>query len=116
MKRVYIALGSFGVAVGLTMMAGAAETTMTGKISDSNCDASHAKSIEAHGGKLSEHDCTVACVKGGAKYVFVSPEGKVYQISNQTEAGLPKYAGENAKVTADFSGSSITIAKIAAAK
>lgn len=116
MKRSFKILGGFGLVLGIASLAGAANTTMTGKISDSNCGASHAKSIEEHGGKLTDRACTQACIKGGAKYVFVSEDGKVYNISNQGEADLAKYAGDNAKVTADFSGSTITVAKVAAAK
>jgi len=88
---------------------------MTGKVSDSMCGASHAKMIAQHTG-WTDRDCTQGCIKGGAKYVFVSSDGKVYNISNQSLAGLSKYAGENAKVTADFSSDTITVSKIAAAK
>ncbi len=117
MKRIATVLGGLGLILGLASFAGAASTTMTGKISDSMCGASHAKMTAQHTDtKMTDRDCALACVKGGAKYVFVSPDGKVYNISNQDLAGLNKYAGENAKVTADFSGDTITVAKIAAAK
>ncbi len=116
MRRLFTVLGGLGLITGLAALAGAANSTMTGKISDSNCAASHAKSIESHGGKMTDRDCALACVKGGAKYVFVSSDGKVYNISNQSLAGLSKYAGDDAKVTADFSGSTITVSKITAAK
>jgi hypothetical protein len=112
MKHVCAVLCGLGLAVGL---AGAANTTMTGKVSDSMCGASHAKMIAQHTG-WTDRDCTQGCIKGGAKYVFVSSDGKVYNISNQSLAGLSKYAGENAKVTADFSSDTITVSKIAAAK
>lgn len=114
MNRVLTILGSLGLIAGLASLAGAANTTMTGMISDSMCGVSHAKMTSSHKG-MTDRDCALACVKAGAKYVFVS-NGKVYDISNQNEAGLSKYAGENAKVTADFSGSTITVSKIAAAK
>ena len=116
MKRISTLLGAAGLIAGLAALAPAANTTMTGKISDSNCGASHAKSIEEHGGKLTDHDCTLACVKGGAKYVFVSTDGKIYQISNQKQPDLSKYAGESAKVTGDVSGNMVTVSKIAAAQ
>ncbi len=120
MKRVITLLGGVGLAIlagtfALTSPAGAANTTMTGKISDSNCGASHAKMLAQHSG-WTDRDCTQGCIKGGAKYVFVDPSGKVYNISNQNASGLSKYAGEDAKVTADFSASTITVSKIAAAK
>ena len=120
MQRILSVLGGSGLAIlaigfGLTFQAGAANTTMTGKISDSNCGASHAKMLAQHSG-WTDVDCTKGCIKGGAKYVFVTSDGKVYNISNQNASGLSKYAGENAKVTADFSSDTITVSKLAAAK
>jgi len=58
----------------LARTAYAADTTWTGKISDSECGAAHMKG--QHGKKMSDGECTAACVKGGEKYVFVS-KGKV---------------------------------------
>jgi hypothetical protein len=82
--------------------------TWTGKISDSMCGASHA----GMGTKMSDHDCTVGCVKAGAKYVFVS-KGKVYQIANQKDADLPVHAGETVVLTGSMTGDTITVTKIA---
>jgi hypothetical protein len=80
---------------------------MTGTISDSMCGASHPEGTPAK-------QCTLGCVKKGAKYVLVS-EGKVYQISNQKNPGLAKYAGDNVKVSGKVSGDSITVSKISPA-
>lgn len=80
---------------------------MTGTISDSMCGATHPSGTPAK-------QCTLGCVKKGAKYVLVS-EGKVYQISNQKNPGLMKYAGEDVKVSGKVSGDSIMISKIAKA-
>lgn len=89
----------------------AAEMTMNGKISDSNCGATH-KTVE-HGGKAaSDSACAKACIKNGAKYVFVSDAGKVYMIDNQTHAGLAKYAGDSVKLTGDVSGDSLKVSKL----
>jgi len=41
----------------------------------------------------------MACAKSGQKYVLVSG-GKVFQIENQTVAGLRQNAGGTVKVTA----------------
>jgi hypothetical protein len=38
-------------------------------------------------GEMTNRACPEACVKEGAKYVFVS-KGKVYQIANQTDPSL----------------------------
>lgn len=88
-----------------------AADTWHGKISDSNCGATH-KSVGEHGSMKTEADCTKACVKGGAKYVFVS-DGKVYQIANQDAAGLAQNAGKDVSVTGTMSGDSITVDKVA---
>ena len=59
---------------------GFAAQTWTGKISDSMCGLTHKGMIEHSGGKITtDAQCTEACVKGGAKYVFTSG-GKVYTI------------------------------------
>jgi hypothetical protein len=78
-----------------------AAQTWTGKISDSDYGATH-KSAAEHGGKaMSDHDCAVACVKGGAKYVFAT-KGKVYPINNQDFSGLEQHAGRTVKLTGDM--------------
>src|SRR5512143_3109821 len=59
----------------------AAEKTLTGKISDSMCGASHKSMTEHAGKKMTDHDCVLACVEKGAKFVFVSG-GKTYNIEN----------------------------------
>ena len=90
----------------------AAEQTWNGQISDSLCGAKHeSESIGEGNGKISDQECTVACVKGGSKYVLVS-SGKVYQIANQTYADLAKHAGHTVKLTGEMKGDSITVSKI----
>jgi hypothetical protein len=84
------------------MSASAADQTWTGKISDSMC-----------GKKMSDRDCTVACVKDhNAKYVFVSG-GKVYNVGNQDFDALQEHAGHTVKLTGEMSGDTITVSKIA---
>jgi hypothetical protein len=88
----------------------AAEKTWNGTISDSKCGAKH-QTAEHDGKKMSDADCTKACVEGGAKYVFVSG-GKTYQIANQDYAGLKDHAGHHVALTGEMSGDSITVSKI----
>jgi hypothetical protein len=76
-----------------------------GSISDSMCRAKHMMS-----GNM--HQCTMSCVKGGAKFVFVTG-GRAVKIANQNFAALRQYAGEHVKVTGTRSGGSITITHIA---
>ncbi len=105
----------FGLAAILMLSAAfslAAEKTLSGKISDSNCGRSHKSAIEHSGKKMTDHDCVLACVKGGAKYVFVSGS-KIYNIQNQDYAGLEEHAGHSVRLTGDMTDDTITVTKIA---
>ena len=105
----------FVVSLAATLALGAvglpgADQNWTGTISDSMCGAS-SHPPEDHGKPMTAKQCTIGCVKEGAKYVLVVG-GKVYSISNQTAPGLVKYAGDNVKVTGTMSGDTITVSKI----
>ena len=89
----------------------AAEQTWTGKISDSNCGASHKAAIEHGGKKMSDAECTRECVKGGAKYVFVH-KGKVIPIANQDFSGLEEHAGHTVQLSGEMVAGSVTVSKI----
>ena len=67
----------------------AADQMWTGTISDSKCGAKHGMP------KMTDRECTAACVKGGSKYVFASG-GKVYAITNQDDKDLATHAGHTA--------------------
>jgi hypothetical protein len=110
MIRVFKCLGVIGLFVGLSSFAGAASMTMNGTISDSACGTSHAKMIGTS--KMTAKECTLACVKAGAKFVFVS-SGKVYNISNQNFSALTKNAGEAVRLTGDVKGDTIMVSKVA---
>ena len=86
--------------------------TWTGQISDSACGMSHAKMLAEHKDMKTDKDCTLACIKGGSKYVFVS-DGKVYNISNQNLAALKTNAGETVTLSGTMKGDSITVSKVA---
>ena len=88
-----------------------AQETWTGKISDSMCGASHQSTIEHSGKKMTDRECTLACIKQGAKYVLVH-DGKVYNIANQDATGLETNAGHSVRVTGDVTGDTITVSKI----
>ncbi|MBV8846094.1 MAG: hypothetical protein JO307_25070 [Bryobacterales bacterium] len=102
----------FGLLAVFAAFSLAATMTMNGTISDSMCGVSHAKMIAGHP-NMTDKDCTQACIKGGAKYVFVS-NGKVYQITNQNFADLSKNAGEPIALTGDMTGDTVTVSKIVA--
>jgi hypothetical protein len=90
----------------------AANKTWTGKISDSMCGLSHKAAIEHGGGKMTNAQCTEACVKAGATYVFASG-GKVYTLATQDNEGLAMNAGKTVRLTGDMQGTTITVSKIA---
>jgi hypothetical protein len=94
---------------GATMVA--AEQTWVGEISDSACGAHHesgAENVPAPPAK----ECVENCLRGGSTYVLVGPEHKVFQIANQTAAGLKENAGGKVKVTGELKGDSITVSKV----
>jgi hypothetical protein len=107
-----------GVLVSVRMgaaMASGAEQTWHGKISDSMCGASHKSAIEHAGKKLTDRECVQACIKDGAKYVFVS-NGKVYDISNQDDAALAEHAGHNVTLKGEMTGNSIKVSSVSMKK
>ena len=92
--------------------ASAADQTVTGVITDSMCKTNHAM-MQKGANKMSDHDCTVACVKAGQKYALAAGD-KVYQIENQNFAGLDKDAGMSVRATGQVSadGKAITVTKL----
>lgn len=114
MKSILRGLCCVGLLAGFAAFASASTMTMKGMISDNMCGASHAKMMAAHPG-MTAAQCTAGCVKGGAKYVFVS-KGKVYQIANQDSADVMKDAGESVSLTGDVNGDTVTVSKVMMAK
>jgi hypothetical protein len=86
------------------------ERAYYGDISDSNCGAHHKMPGKAR-------ECTLGCIKHGAKYVFVAG-GKVLMIENQKLPALEKFAGEHVRImgTRTPDGKGLTIAAIRAAR
>ena len=72
---------------------------------------SHAKMLAEHKDLKTDRDCTLACIKAGSKFVFVS-DGKVFNIANQKLAGLTANAGETVELTGTMKGDTITVSKI----
>jgi len=85
---------------------GAPGQTFVGEIGDSMCGARHMM-------PGSKKDCTLECVKGGAKYILIDPSGKIYQLSDQKKPEA--FAGSKVKVTGTRKGDTITVASIEAA-
>jgi hypothetical protein len=85
--------------------------TWTGVLSDSACGVSHAKMMAEHKDAKTDRDCTLACIKGGSQYVFVS-KGKVYKLANQSNPEFETHAGHRVEVTGTIAGDTITVSKI----
>jgi hypothetical protein len=92
----------------------AAAETLTGKISDAMCGTSHDTKTE-HGKKMSDKQCTLACVQHGSEFVLVNGD-KVLKIANQSFKGLKEFAGDAVKLTGDVQGDTVTVTKIEPAK
>jgi hypothetical protein len=87
-------------AAGLTM---AADGTWTGYISDSNCGAK--------GANDNARECTIKCVKGGAKYVFVNDaDKKVYVVDAQDK--VADHAGHHVIVKGTVDGGTLKLESI----
>lgn len=81
--------------------------TYTGQIMDSACakTGSHAAMEKEHGMKNAK-DCTLGCVKGGAKYVLYDGS-KSYDLDDQTKPEA--FAGQKVKVTGTLDTGTNTI-------
>jgi hypothetical protein len=61
---------------------------------------------------MSDHDCTLACVKEHhAKYVFVSG-GEVHNVANQDFGPLEEHAGHTVELTGEMNGDTVTVSNI----
>jgi hypothetical protein len=106
MKQAMSAI-AFVCGAAVAVAAAPAPETWTGKISDAHCGAKHA----TEGKKMTDRECTEMCVKGGAKYVFVSKD-KIYQLADQKDAALATHAGHEVLLTGEMKGDTITVSKI----
>ena len=99
---VLVVVGMFAV----VPVAAQREQTWKGAISDSNCNGKH-EADEHDGKKMTDADCTAACIKKGAKYVFVS-DGNVFRIANQKSKAIARHAGQQVELTGTLEGDTIT--------
>jgi hypothetical protein len=88
-----------------------AQQTWTGVISDSLCNASHARMAQIVIPPLDDPACVLACVDGGGKFVFMDGE-KPLQIANQDFADLKKLQGVKVMLSGTLKGDTITVSKI----
>jgi hypothetical protein len=90
-----------GLFVGALAMGG--DGSWTGYIADSKCGAK-----AAHEGAA---ECTVKCVKEGAKYVFVNDaDKKVYAIADQDKVAA--HAGHHVTVKGSVEGDNLKLTSV----
>ena len=98
--RITAVLAATLFAAGLTM---AADGTWTGYISDRNCGAK--------GANDNARECTIKCVMGGAKYVFVNDaDKKVYVVDAQDK--VADHAGHHVIVKGTVDGGTLKLESI----
>jgi hypothetical protein len=82
----------------------AADQTLTGVVSDSQCGVKHGMV------NMSDRDCTQMCAAQGAQYVLISG-GKIYKLSNRA-ADLKTHAGHTVDLTGDVKKDTIIVSKV----
>lgn len=98
-----------GVAVlAMAMNATAAQTTLTGVLTDNMCTKKHMMRGR------SDADCVRECVRSGAKYTLVS-EGKKHELKGDARM-LDLFAGEVVTVSGTQSGGAIAVTAIKKAR
>jgi hypothetical protein len=78
------------------------DKTYAGQIMDNECAqmGSHEAMMKKEGTKDAK-DCTIACVKGGGKYVlYNSTTKKTYQLDDQTKP--EQFAGQKVTITGSY--------------
>ena len=105
MKRLLCVL-----AVAALAPSASAQQTWTGTISDNSCHGKHEAGGEA-GLPEGERECTLACIRGGSKFVLVT-DGKLYLIAKQDDPALVGHAGEKVRITGEMQGDILTVASI----
>jgi hypothetical protein len=83
-------------------IAAPADKTYTGQIMDNECAqmGSHESMMKKEGTKDAK-DCTLACIKGGGKYVlYNSATKKTYQLDDQMKP--EQFAGQKVTVTGSY--------------
>ena len=64
---------------------------------------------------VDDKECTLQCVKSGAKYVLatkVDGKSKSLMIQNQDFPELEKHAGEMVRVTGDMKGGAVVVSRV----
>jgi hypothetical protein len=78
----------------------------SGYIADQNC----ANKMGAKSASDAHAKCAEKCIQGGAAAVLVTPEGKVYKLSDQDQA--KEHAGHKVTVAGKLEGDTIQVDSI----
>lgn len=105
MKRIGSVLVLGAAMVVGTILATAADQTLTGVVTDATCGAGAHKNADIK-------RCTNACARSGGYALIVGD--KVYKLEGKTD-GLADLAAEKAKVTGAVDGLKITVTSVAKA-
>lgn len=76
----------------------------TGYVVDKNCASKKAM--------WSNEACAQSCIKKGAAAVFVTEDGKIYQVSNQDK--VVDMAGKKVSISGKMAGDTITVDSVKA--
>lgn len=60
--------------------------------------------------KWGDEACAQACIKGGEPAVFVTDDGKIYQVANQDK--VVAHAGHKVTITGKMDKDTITVEKV----
>jgi len=99
---------SFVISLGTLFAACGLAETLSGTVGDSMCGAKHEAAA------ASDIACIKKCVKGGVSPIIIS-EGKVYQISADSQAKVTSMLGQKVTVNGKLDGDTIEIASVKAA-
>jgi type 1 fimbria pilin len=106
-----LALGFVATLMLLTAALAAPKTqTFNGEIMDSSCAmmGSHEGMMKMHQDVKTAKECTLACVKMGAKFVLFDPATKTtYKLDDQQKP--VQFAGEKVKVRGTYDAATRTI-------
>jgi hypothetical protein len=87
-----------------------ATVTAVGVIGDSYCQHQHLYSTRFN---VSDRECTLGCVKGGAEFVLVT-DTQIYRISDQQLPELATFANRRVEVAGALDGDRIVVASMRA--
>lgn len=94
------------LAIFVVLAASSFAAEITGFVGDAMCGAKHKAATDG------DAKCAATCLSKGEKAVLVTPEGKVYTISDADQKKVASFVGKTATVSGDVSGDTIKVASI----